>query len=73
MPPVQCATTVSDFPPVSAFGLRPAWTALAAIRAWLARGRQRRQLAELEDHRLQDVGITREEALAEAGKPFWRA
>ena len=33
---------------------------------------QRRALAELDDDRLRDIGLTREEAQAEAATPFWR-
>lgn len=33
--------------------------------------RQRRALARLDDHALQDIGITRQEAMAEARRPFW--
>lgn len=40
---------------------------------WEARLRQRRQLAEMDDHLLQDAGIARADALQEAQKPFWRA
>lgn len=40
---------------------------------WLARARQRRELAELSDGQLDDIGISREQALCEAAKPFWRA
>jgi uncharacterized protein YjiS (DUF1127 family) len=44
--------------------------------AWLStcaeRSTQRRALAELDGHRLRDIGRTREEAQVEAGKPFWR-
>jgi uncharacterized protein YjiS (DUF1127 family) len=36
------------------------------------RSAQRRALAVLDDGRLRDIGRTREEAQAEAGKPFWR-
>ncbi len=32
--------------------------------------RQRRRLAELSDHQLADIGITREEAQIEAARPF---
>ena len=35
-------------------------------------GKQRHALANLTDEQLQDVGLTRGQALAEAGKPFWR-
>jgi uncharacterized protein YjiS (DUF1127 family) len=44
---------------------------------WLglwARQRQRAALRELADdpHRLSDLGLTRQQALEEADKPFWR-
>ena len=44
---------------------------------WLglwARQRQRAALRDLADdpHRLNDLGLTRQEALEEADKPFWR-
>jgi uncharacterized protein YjiS (DUF1127 family) len=45
--------------------------------AWISRcldrGSQRRALSELDDHLLRDIGISRLQALREAGKPFWRA
>jgi uncharacterized protein YjiS (DUF1127 family) len=41
--------------------------ALAAVR------RERRRLAELPDHLLKDVGLTREQARAEARRPIWDA
>jgi uncharacterized protein YjiS (DUF1127 family) len=41
---------------------------------WSERQRQRDALRELADdkHLLGDLGITREQALDEADKPFWR-
>lgn len=39
---------------------------------WHERARQRRQLAELSDHMLRDIGVTRADAWAEVEKPFWR-
>ncbi len=36
------------------------------------RHRQRRTLSELSDWQLRDVGLSRQEAEDEAGKPFWR-
>lgn len=39
---------------------------------WQERGRQRRHLAELSDHLLRDVGLTREDVQREFGKGFWR-
>jgi hypothetical protein len=45
----------------------------AWIGGCLDRGSQRRALSELDDHLLRDIGITRLQALREAGKPIWRA
>jgi uncharacterized protein YjiS (DUF1127 family) len=41
---------------------------------WTERRRQRDALRELADdrHLLDDLGLTREQALNEAAKPFWR-
>jgi uncharacterized protein YjiS (DUF1127 family) len=40
---------------------------------WLERARQRRQLQQLSDHMLKDVGLSRADVEAETSKPFWRA
>jgi hypothetical protein len=45
--------------------------ALCVLGAWLSRIRERRALADLDDHLLRDVGLTREQAGREASKPFW--
>ena len=39
---------------------------------WVLRRRQRRSLAELDDHMLRDIGLDRYQALREAAKPFWK-
>ncbi|HEU0221497.1 MAG TPA: DUF1127 domain-containing protein [Paracoccaceae bacterium] len=39
---------------------------------WSDRAKSRRDLAEMDDTRLQDIGISRLEAYREAAKPFWR-
>jgi uncharacterized protein YjiS (DUF1127 family) len=39
----------------------------------LAISRQRRNLRALDEHMLKDVGLTREEALAESRKTPWNA
>ncbi len=56
------------------FGPRYAWPGrlIAKLVLWHQRWRQRRRLAELDDHLLKDIGKTRKEAADEAGKPFWR-
>ena len=44
------------------------------IARWIARSRQRRALRDIVeiDYLLKDIGVSREEAFREAGKPFWR-
>jgi uncharacterized protein YjiS (DUF1127 family) len=37
-----------------------------------ARTRQREALSRLDDRLLEDIGVTRQEANAEAAKPFWK-
>lgn len=44
---------------------------IGRIVAILALGAQRRRLAELDDAALADIGLTRAEAEAEAGRPVW--
>lgn len=40
---------------------------------WIQRHRQRRSLLRLDDRLLEDIGVSRADAEAEAAKPFWRA
>lgn len=42
------------------------------ISTWEGRARERRHLAEMSDHLLKDLGISRNDARREAEKPFWR-
>ena len=44
---------------------------LSLVRQVLSVLRQRRQLATLSNKQLADIGITREQALIEAARPFW--
>ena len=48
----------------------------STVGRWFARSRQRRALREIADrddfHLLKDIGVSREEALREAYKAFWR-
>jgi uncharacterized protein YjiS (DUF1127 family) len=48
----------------------PRW--LTALRRMHERWCQRRDLRELDDHLLRDIGITRKQAQHETGKPFWK-
>jgi len=43
-------------------------------RVWieLEKMRQRRILLDLDDRLLKDIGLTREQAMQEAHKPFWK-
>ena len=45
--------------------------AFGPLRHALAAWRQRRSLAALDAHRLEDLGISRTDALREAGRPLW--
>ena len=46
--------------------------ALGWLSVWRARARERRQLRELSDALLHDLGLSRSDVDAEAMKPFWR-
>ena len=43
------------------------------LNVWRGRQQQRRQLAELTDRDLHDVGLSWSDIVFEAEKPFWRA
>ena len=42
------------------------------VLSWLERVHQRRQLAQLSDHMLKDIGLSRADVEVEVAKPFWR-
>ena len=44
---------------------------LDTVRLWFARVEQRRQLLDMDDRRLRDLGLTRGEAVRESLKGFW--
>lgn len=43
----------------------------ATVLEWQERARQRRQLSELDERMLQDIGVTRADVDREIAKPFW--
>ena len=46
-------------------------TVAAVITQWDLRRRSRKHLKQLDDHMLEDIGVTRSEAMKEAQRPFW--
>jgi uncharacterized protein YjiS (DUF1127 family) len=46
--------------------------AVAVLREWRRRSRDRAALASFDDRMLRDIGVTRVDALFEINKPFWR-
>ena len=40
---------------------------------WSERYQQRKQLAQMSDHLLKDIGKSRNDAWQEAQKPFWKS
>ena len=47
-------------------------TVARTLGTWLSRSRQRQDLADLGDHLLKDIGVTRAAAEAESRKSFWQ-
>ena len=45
---------------------------LRTLAVWGGRRKQRLDLADLDDHLLRDIGLTRQEARRECAKRFWR-
>ncbi|WP_233352390.1 DUF1127 domain-containing protein [Pseudogemmobacter humi] len=43
------------------------------VAGWMDRYRSRKALSRLDDHLLQDIGLTRPDCTTEIEKPFWRA
>jgi len=43
----------------------------SVVRLWREIRRQRRELLDLDDHLLKDIGISRDEALQESQRPVW--
>jgi len=48
-------------------------TLIETLRIWHIRAAERRQLLDMDDHLLADIGLTRADAMAESAKPVWKA
>ena len=72
IPPARAAETATPLHQSSSG--TPAGIRLLGWWTWIDRPLQRSALREIADdpHLLSDLGLTREEALHEAAKPFWR-
>jgi uncharacterized protein YjiS (DUF1127 family) len=46
---------------------------LSRIAEWQRRAAGRRQLMKMTDYELHDIGVSRNQAVVEANKPFWEA
>ena len=67
---VDRGTAGAAGPPAERLRAALSWVILTLLR-WQELARQRRALAALSDHMLKDLGLTRADALREAGRPFW--
>jgi uncharacterized protein YjiS (DUF1127 family) len=66
------AARTHDFIDITPSPRRPWARFCALLKTWAGRARQRRDLAELDSRLLRDVDISRDEAVQESSKPFWR-
>jgi uncharacterized protein YjiS (DUF1127 family) len=72
---VQAAVLTDQSPGEEVLPERRALSAyLETVAVWIVRSGQRKALRDLaqEGRLLSDIGLTREQALREAAKPFWR-
>lgn len=49
------------------------WVRSRLLARWYDRHLQRRDLSEIDDHLLRDLGLTREDVRRECAKSFWRS
>src|SRR5262245_55401744 len=62
---------LADLAPVAIL-IRAARSVTATIRVWNGRARSRRELREMSDRELLDLGLSRVDARGEADKWFWQ-
>lgn len=64
-------TICADAPPQKTGAIALMMTVVSLVMQWTQVARSRKQLSELTDAELKDIGVTRDQALKEADKPFW--
>lgn len=69
--PARTASTPAPSPDRRSFP-RVTWLCRHLLARWYDRHRQRRDLAEIDDRLLRDLGLTREDVRRECAKSFWR-
>jgi uncharacterized protein YjiS (DUF1127 family) len=83
MSSANCTPTIQPTRSPAAYAVALPWFAARQLTRWLGHGvdrallwaeraRQRRQLAELNDYLLRDIGLTRTEVASEIRKSFWQ-
>ena len=70
--PTHANASVRPSPATTRSATALARAALTALLSWDHRHRQRHALAELDDHLLRDIGLTRHQARMEVRTRFWR-
>ena len=73
LPRTSVSTPASDTLLRTATVRRWSGVAFDKMAQWQDRATQRRQLTELDDRQLADIGVTRIDAGHESAKPFWKA
>ena len=72
---VECTRTAGHAPASLSSGLRidGLRELVGLVLRWIRVARERRRLAQLPEHILRDIGVSREDAWYEANRPFWES
>jgi uncharacterized protein YjiS (DUF1127 family) len=71
--PASLESICSESVDSSAYWIRKEFNLLLRLlQRYYAVAKQRRDLSQLTDEQLKDIGISRVDAMREASKPFWR-